>query len=86
MLQVYHSVKGTGGTFGFQVVTTVAHKFESLIETVKKNQKKIDSLLIDGLFKSLDLFKNLTDSIRDRKPTVDLEQELLNLAERLQSK
>ena len=85
ILQAFHSIKGTGGTFGFSVISIAAHKFESIMEGIKKSGGRITSHKIDRLLISIDLFKKLADDIRARRPTDHIEVELLRAAAEMES-
>jgi two-component system, chemotaxis family, sensor kinase CheA len=54
MLRAVHSVKGGAGFFGFRTIETVAHRMESLLESVMEGQVTRDGRLVDVLLAATD--------------------------------
>ncbi len=56
-----HTIKGTGGVFGFDAVVSFTHILENVLDKVRDNEIKIDSNLIAILLLSRDHIGNLVD-------------------------
>jgi chemotaxis protein histidine kinase CheA len=69
ILQIYHGIKSTGGTFGFPVVSTLAHNYETVFNRFLENTDLISKDNVSKLLKSIEYFKKLTDNIRAQKST-----------------
>ena len=54
-----HSMKGTGGTFGYPIVTDLCHEMESLVDRVRRGRMRVSSELIDLLLRSVDELKGI---------------------------
>lgn len=84
ILQIYHGIKGTGGTFGFPVVSTLAHNFESLFNRILENTDLVTQEIVSKLLKSLDCFKKMADNIKAQKPTKKDEEQLMGIVNSLE--
>jgi two-component system chemotaxis sensor kinase CheA len=62
IFRVMHTFKGMAGTMGFDKIAKVSHRMENILDKIRKGETKVDSDLIDLLFKTLDL---LNESIAD---------------------
>ncbi|SHE88851.1 two-component system, chemotaxis family, sensor kinase CheA [Marinitoga hydrogenitolerans DSM 16785] len=62
IFRVMHTFKGMAGTMGFDKIAKVSHRMENILDKIRKGETKVDSDLIDLLFKTLDA---LTESIAD---------------------
>ena len=51
-----HSLKGSGGTFGFPIITTICHQMEDLLKEVGEKTTHLSQNNIDALLKYIDLF------------------------------
>jgi len=85
ILQIYHGIKGTGGTFGFHVVSTLAHNFESVFTRFLGNTDLITPEIVSKLLRSLEIFKQFTNNIKKQTPTQEEEDQLFALLESLES-
>jgi purine-binding chemotaxis protein CheW len=56
-----HSLKGNAGLVGFSDVHALATEMETLLDGVRKGEKKFDPNLREGLFKDLDKIKGLVE-------------------------
>ncbi|MFC1555649.1 chemotaxis protein CheA [candidate division KSB1 bacterium] len=82
IFQIYHSLKGTVGTFGFPSLSIIFHKLEYLVEDVRDGRMSITSELVDLFLQTVDKFKKIVTKIKSRRPTVDEEKEMLEIIER----
>ena len=76
LFQIYHSLKGTAGTFGFSQVSEIFHKLEFFVEDVRDGKLEVTPELIDLLLKTIDLFNKILLKIKSRRPTSKEEQAL----------
>ncbi|MFC1564492.1 chemotaxis protein CheA [candidate division KSB1 bacterium] len=67
IFQEFHSIKGTGGSFGFPVLSEIAHKFESLFSDIRDKKASVTPELIDLLFDTTPILKEIIRKIRGRK-------------------
>ena len=81
LFQVYHSLKGTVGTFGFYSVSEIFHRLEFLVEDVRENRLSVTPEFADLLLQSLDVFKKIVSRIKSRRPTKEQEQAVFALIE-----
>lgn len=58
-----HTLKGMSGTMGFNRMAKVTHDMESVLHLIRNDELKINSNLIDLLFKCLDVIENYTENI-----------------------
>jgi two-component system chemotaxis sensor kinase CheA len=59
-----HSIKGTSGMFGFNVVAQFTHKMETLLDLLRNGQKVVTPEIADLLLKSTDCLKTLIESAK----------------------
>jgi two-component system chemotaxis sensor kinase CheA len=63
VFRVSHTLKGMAGTMGFGKMTELTHEMENLLDEIRKQNLRIDSLLIDLLFECLDGLQVFINSI-----------------------
>ncbi len=71
-----HSIKGSGGTHGFSIITSIGHQFESALIDWQKAPRQ-DALPI--LLGFVDLLRQASDSLSDNEETAHLKQQLESL-------
>lgn len=54
-----HSLKGSGGTYGYPVITTVCHKMEDLLKEESETNLSFSQSIIDGLLQYIDLLQQV---------------------------
>jgi two-component system chemotaxis sensor kinase CheA len=54
VFRILHSMKGSGGMFGFDLLSDVTHDLESLYELFRSKKQQIDSEVISFTLKSID--------------------------------
>lgn len=59
IFRIMHSMKGSGGMFGFDLLSDVTHDLESLYELFRSSKHRIDSDVISFTLDSIDGLKNL---------------------------
>jgi len=77
IFRIMHSMKGSGGMFGFDLISDVTHDLESLYDLFRTKKQKIDSEVITFTLNSIDGLRNLLV----QKP----ENEHLLLAEKMKN-
>lgn len=82
IFRVMHTFKGMAGTMGFDKIATVSHKMESILDKIRKGETRVDSDLIDLLFKTLDaLTESIADISNGGKGNLDSLDELVKVLE-----
>jgi two-component system chemotaxis sensor kinase CheA len=75
-----HTVKGTSGFLGFDQMCELTHKFEEVLNKLRKNELQITSELINGSFQAFDTMKVLLQKIQTNDTTpIDLKDILTKL-------
>ncbi|MCI7323788.1 MAG: chemotaxis protein CheA [Lachnospiraceae bacterium] len=59
-----HSLKGMAGTMGFKRMQHLTHDMENVFQEVRNDTIKVDSQMIDLLFKCLDAIEGYLDNIK----------------------
>ena len=59
IFRIMHTMKGSGGMFGFDLLSEVTHDLESLFEIFRSEEKRVDSEVIGFTLDSIDGLKNL---------------------------
>ena len=60
-----HSVKGMSATMGYERLTDLTNRMESILAKVRNKEMTINEFIIDTLFSGLDYIKLLLDDIRN---------------------
>ncbi|HEY5583616.1 MAG TPA: chemotaxis protein CheA [Ruminiclostridium sp.] len=58
-----HTIKGMAGTMGFTKMTKLTHDMENVLHSIRNDEIKITSDLVDVLFKCLDALENYVNSV-----------------------
>ena len=59
IFRIMHSMKGSGGMFGFDLISEVTHDLESLYDLFRTKKHKVDSEVITFTLNSIDILKKL---------------------------
>lgn len=59
IFRIMHSMKGSGGMFGFDLISDVTHDLESLFDLFRSEQYAIDSEIISFTLQAVDGIRNL---------------------------
>lgn len=85
IFRVAHTLKGMAGSMGFTDIAELTHKMENVLDKFRNDILKVDSNIINVLFKCLDTLEIMIDNIRDgndEKISIDnLIKELENVGE-----
>ncbi len=81
-----HSLKGMAGTMGYKRMQALTHDMENVFSEVRNGKMKVNSHLIDILFKALDALEAYKDNIQqtqdegtdDNEPIIKALQKILN--------
>ena len=67
-----HSLKGSGGTYGFSIITSICHQMEDYISATMQDGENVQKNAFDNIFKYIDILKdtqslllNNTDDFKD---------------------
>lgn len=66
-----HSLKGISAMFGFDDVAQVAHKLESLLDSIRMGRVVCSRPVLEILFEGVDVMKSLSSSLTASGPTHD---------------
>jgi len=59
VFRVMHTLKGSGGMFGFTSVTSFTHLLENIYDKIRADKLQLSKEILDLTFNSVDLIKNL---------------------------
>lgn len=59
LLRNVHSLKGSGGTYGYPVITTICHQMEDMLKEVSDNNLSFDRESTDKLLRYIDLLSQI---------------------------
>lgn len=66
IFRIAHTLKGMAGTMGFSKMATLTHDMEDVLQAIKNGEIKVNSDLVDILFKCLDALEAYLNSIIER--------------------
>jgi len=73
-----HSIKGSGGTFGFVEVTEFTHVLETLLDQIRNGSRKLELDHVELLLQSVDCLREMLTELKAKEPvTVDKSHELM---------
>ncbi len=72
-----HSLKGMAGTMGFKRMQRLTHDMENVFQEVRNDNVKVNSALIDILFKCLDAIEGYLDTVKATSNEGEEENEAL---------
>lgn len=62
-----HSLKGSGGMFGFDNISTFTHDLETLFDEVRKGKQLLNEEIIEITYQSVDLLKQMLKQENDKQ-------------------
>ena len=84
VFRIAHSLKGSSSMMGFRNMTKLTHSLENILQKVKEKEIKVTTEIIDILFKSLDMIKDMKESVQGQKENIKIDpQNLINKLEDL---
>lgn len=60
-----HTLKGMAATMGYETMTSLTHKLESVLELFREGKKGVTSTIISLIFKSLDSLSEIINKLRE---------------------
>lgn len=72
-----HSLKGMAGTMGFKRMQRLTHDMENVFQEVRSDKIKVNSAMIDLLFKCLDAIEGYLNNIKESSDEGTEENELI---------
>lgn len=67
IFRAVHTVKGTAGFLSFEQMSTLAHRFEDVLNKMRKGQLKFEPWMLDVMLEAFDLMKVLLQQVIDKK-------------------
>ena len=74
-----HTIKGMSATMGFTNVAELTHEMENILDLLRKGQLQANELILDTLFKCIDMLEQLVEAIAggstasvDIKPLINI--------------
>ncbi|MBK1647811.1 chemotaxis protein CheA [Rhabdochromatium marinum] len=88
VFRAMHTIKGTGGVFGYTPIVNFTHEIESVMEEVRSGREPMTEQLVGILFECRDHTGNLVEAIvaNDSDENLDLDPELLKAGQQLVDK
>lgn len=80
-----HTLKGVSGLFGLQGITNLSHSLETLMDDVRLGKIEVDGIVVNFLFKNLDILRDLVEKVSQGVEDVDTEQFIKDIASFRQS-
>ncbi|MCK4605860.1 MAG: chemotaxis protein CheA [candidate division Zixibacteria bacterium] len=74
IFRAVHTIKGTSSFLGFELVTTLSHKMEDILNKLRKSEMTVTPEIMDILLEGLDILKVLLNNVRnkvDEQPNLD---------------
>ncbi|MFH2067596.1 MAG: chemotaxis protein CheA [Pseudomonadota bacterium] len=86
IFRLFHSVKGTAGFLGFNIVVKVTHEAETLLDLVRSDKAKMDHTNTDILCRTCDLVGLLLNQIEATESDTGLESEAASIIKELEQR
>ena len=82
LFRAIHTLKGSAGFLGFDVLAKTAHALESRLAEIRDGARRLDQRLLDALFTGLDVCRTMIDDLAAARPaSVDAEGFIARVAE-----
>jgi len=69
-----HSIKGNSGFWGLNNVATFSHQMESLLDDLRRDEKKVTKEIIDVLLTGTDILKGMLERISENPQDVNISE------------
>ena len=69
IFRVAHSIKGGSATFGFADVAAFTHTLETLLDQLRSGQRQVQSNIVDGLLRSVDVLRDMLTATQRKQPS-----------------
>jgi two-component system, chemotaxis family, sensor kinase CheA len=63
LFRAMHTLKGISGLFGLHGITSISHSLETLMDDVRLGKIGVNSAVINFLFKTVDILRNMVEDI-----------------------
>lgn len=81
IFRAVHTVKGTSGFLSFEQMSVLAHRFEDVLNKLRRGELKYDAGMLDIMLEAFDLMKVLLKQVIDQKiEEIDLSSAINKLA------
>ncbi len=67
IFRAVHTVKGTAGFLSFEQMSTLAHRFEDVLNKMRKGQLAFEPWMLDTMLEAFDLMKVLLQQVIDKQ-------------------
>ena len=67
IFRAVHTVKGTAGFLSFDQMSILAHKFEDVLNKLRRGELQFQPAMMDAMFEAFDLMKILLKQVVDRR-------------------
>ena len=72
IFRAVHTVKGMSATMGYEAVATLSHELETVLDGVRRGERKITPTVMDALFEAADVLEtSVEQAVRGQDATAD---------------
>lgn len=72
IFRAVHTVKGMSATMGYEAVATLTHELETVLDSVRRGERKITPTVMDALFEAADVLEtSVEQAVRGQDATSD---------------
>ena len=72
IFRAVHTVKGMSATMGYEAVATLTHELETVLDSVRRGERKITPTVMDALFEAADVLEtSVEQAVRGQDATAD---------------
>ena len=72
IFRAVHTVKGMSATMGYEAVATLSHELETVLDAVRRGERKITPTVMDALFEAADVLEtSVEQAVRGQDATAD---------------
>ena len=72
IFRAVHTVKGMSATMGYEAVATLTHELETVLDAVRRGERKITPTVMDALFEAADVLEtSVEQAVRGQNATAD---------------
>ena len=72
IFRAVHTVKGMSATMGYEAVATLTHELETVLDAVRRGERKITPTVMDALFEAADVLEtSVEQAVRGQDATSD---------------
>lgn len=83
LFRYFHTLKGNAGFFNFNVIVTLAHSAESLLEIVRNDNSHLNQKMIQLFMETRDALYEIFSNLNEKKTDVDFKEKADALIPRL---